>query len=70
MGADSLIDENDPFWDDMEDVLIICVKKDRTVNLKTSIQDMEDLMGVFTTLYMMAMFRHMKSSPPDLDIMH
>jgi hypothetical protein len=70
MGTDSLIDENDPFWDDMEDVLIVCVKSDKTVNVKTSVDSMEELMSIFSTLYTMALFQHMKSTPKDIDKMH
>jgi len=70
MKKDVMIDENDPFWDDMEHVLIICVKSDRTVNLKTSIHDMEELKSIFSTLYTMALFQNMKSSPKDIDNLH
>lgn len=71
MKDDSLIDKDDPFWQDMEDVLIVCVKRDSTVNLKTSIQDMEDLKGVLATLYSMALFQQMKQKPIDgVDRMH
>jgi nitrate reductase NapAB chaperone NapD len=71
MGDDSLIDKEDPFWQDMEDVLIVCIKGDRTVNLKTSIRDMEDLKGVLATLYSMALFQQMKQKPVDgVDRMH
>lgn len=64
------LDKDDAFWDDMEDVVFLCVKKDRTINMKTSISDMEDLKSVFTTAFMMAMFHDMKSSPKDVDKLH
>lgn len=71
MGADPLIDKDDPFWQDMEEVLIVCVKGDRTVNIKTTIQDMEDLKGVLATLYSMALFQQMKQKPINgVDRMH
>jgi alpha-glucosidase (family GH31 glycosyl hydrolase) len=71
MGNDSLIDKEDLFWQDMEDVLLVCVKKDRTVSIKTSIEDMEDLKGVLATLYSMALFQQMKQKPVDgVDRMH
>jgi hypothetical protein len=69
MGADAL-DKDDEFWQDLEDVIFIAVRKDKTVNLKTSIMDMDELKSVFATAYMMAMFQDMKSSPKDLDNLH
>jgi len=66
MGKHTL-DEDDVFWDNLEDVLFIAVKKDKTVNIKTSIMDMDELRSVLTTAYMMAMFQHMKSSSEGLD---
>lgn len=70
MGDDSLDFENDEFWKDMEDVIFVCVKKDRTINLKTSIMDMGELKSIFTTAYMMALFQDMKRDPKDLDNLH
>jgi hypothetical protein len=69
MGAHPL-DEDDEFWKDMEDVVFLCIKKDRTINLKTSIMDMEELKSVFSTAYTMAMFQDMKTNPKDLDNLH
>lgn len=70
MGNDPLDFENDEFWKDMEDVVFLCIKKDRTINLKTSIMDMEELKSVFSTAYTMAMFQDMKKNPKDIDKMH
>lgn len=64
------LDEDDEFWNDMEDVIFICVKKDRTINLKTSLMDMEELKSVFSTAYTMAMFHDMKRDPKDIDNLH
>lgn len=69
MGTNPL-DLEDKFWEDMEDVVFINVKKDRTINLTTSIQNMEELKSVFSTAFMMAMFQDMKSNPKDIDKMH
>lgn len=69
MGANPL-EVDDGFWDDMEDVIFLCIKKDRTINMKTSIQDMDELKSIFTTAFMMAMFHDMKSSPKDVDKLH
>lgn len=70
MGTDPLDFENDEFWKDMEEVVLVCVKKDRTINLKTSIKDMEDLKSVFSTAYTMALFHDMKTDPKDIDKLH
>lgn len=70
MGTDPLDFENDEFWKDMEEVVLVCVKKDRTINLKTSIKDMEDLKSVFSTAYTMALFHDMKTDPKDVDKLH
>jgi hypothetical protein len=70
MGNDPLDFENDEFWRDMKDVIFVCVKKDRTINLKTSILDMGELKSVFSTAYTMALFHDMKINPKDIDKMH
>ena len=64
------LDAEDEFWRDMEDVIFICVRKDKTINLKTSVQDMEELKSIFTTAFMMALFHDTKSYPKDIDKMH
>ena len=69
MGANPL-DVDDGFWDDMEDVVFLCIKKDRTINMKTSVKDMDQLKSVFTTAFMMALFHDMKSKPEDVDKLH
>lgn len=69
MGRNPL-DPNSDFWKDMEDVVFICIRKDKTVNLQTSVTDMAELKSVFTTAYMMAMFHDMKSDSKDIDKMH
>jgi hypothetical protein len=69
MGTNPL-DVDDGFWDDMEDVVFLCIKKDRTINMKTSVKDMDDLKSIFTTAFMMALFHDMKSNPKDVDKLH
>ena len=69
MGTNPL-DLEDDFWNDMEDVVFINVKKDRTINLTTSIQNMTELKSVFSTAYTMALFQDMKSNPKDVDNLH
>lgn len=65
MGTNPLADEE--FWDDVEDVVMICIKKDKTVNLKTSILDMEELRSVFATATLMALYHDTKSYPDGID---
>jgi alpha-glucosidase (family GH31 glycosyl hydrolase) len=69
MGTNPL-DFEDGFWKDMEDVVFINVRKDRTINMQTSVQNMEELKSIFSTAYMMAMFQDMKSDPKDVDNFH
>ena len=61
------LDPEDEFWQDMEDVIFICVRKDKTVNLKSSVQNMDELRSIFTTAYMMALFHDAKSYPDGVD---
>jgi len=69
MGTNPL-DLEDEFWKDMEDVVFINVRKDRTINMQTSVSNMEELKSIFSTAYMMAMFQDMKSNPKDVDKLH
>ncbi len=69
MGTNPL-DFEDDFWKEMEDVVFINVRKDRTINMQTSVSNMEELKSIFSTAYMMAMFQDMKSNPKDVDKLH
>ena len=69
MGANPL-EVGDGFWDDMEDVIFLCIKKDKTINMKTSVKDMDQLKSIFTTAFMMALFHDMKSDPEGIDKLH
>jgi hypothetical protein len=69
MGANPL-DKEDEFWNDMEDVVFLCIKKDKTINMKTSVKDMDELKSIFSTAFMMALFHDMKRNPTDLDKLH
>lgn len=62
------LDKDDEFWDDMEDVIFLCVKKDRTINMKTSVSDMDELQSIFSTALMMATFHKVKQE--DIDKLH
>jgi hypothetical protein len=50
--------------------VFINVRKDRTINMQTSVKKMEELKSIFSTAYMMAMFQDMKSNPKDVDKLH
>lgn len=67
MGTNPL-DREDAFWDDMEDVIFICIKKDKTINMKTSVSDMDELQSIFSTALMMATFHKVKQE--DIDKLH
>lgn len=62
------LDKEDEFWNDMEDVVFLCVKKDRTINMKTSVRDMDELQSIFSTALMMATFHKVKQE--DIDKLH
>jgi hypothetical protein len=69
MGTNPL-DFEDDFWKDMEDVVFINIRKDRTINMQTSVKNMTELKSIFSTAFMMAMFQDMKSNPEDVDKLH
>lgn len=62
------LDKEDEFWNDMEDVVFLCIKKDRTINMKTSVSDMDELQSIFSTALMMATFHKVKQE--DIDKLH
>lgn len=70
MGDDSLEGEVDKFYRDLEGVVIIGVKKDQTVNIKTNIYDKEEFQAVLTTAIMMSALQNDKFSKRDVDNMH
>jgi len=66
----SLDDEEDSFYKDAAEVIVLVVKKDDTVNIKTSVTDMHELQSIFSTAIMMASFQHVKSIGDDVDKLH
>lgn len=58
------------FYKDMQDVIILCIKPDKTVNMKSSIHNMTELKSVLSTAYMMATFHDVKREDLDVDNMH
>lgn len=65
MGADSL---DDDFLQNMTDVIIIAVREDKVIDIKTSIEDIVEIQSVLSTALMMATFHKMKRI--DLDNLH
>jgi hypothetical protein len=66
MGTDAL----EEFYADMEDVLIIGVNSDKTINLKTSVQDLEEVQAILNTALMMVLLHKVKSDDFGVDRMH
>jgi hypothetical protein len=62
------LDKTDDFWEGMEDVVLLCIRKDKTVHMKTSVQDMDELQSIFSTALMMATFHKVKQE--DIDKLH
>lgn len=70
MGTDSLDDEDENFYKDAAEVIVLVIKKDDTVNIKTSVTDMHELQSIFSTAMMMASFQYVKSMGGDIDKLH
>ena len=70
MGTDSLDDEDESFYKDAAEVIVLVIKKDDTVNIKTSVTDMHELQSIFSTAMMMASFQYVKSIGGDIDKLH
>lgn len=64
MTEDEIIDE---FYDDMNNVIILVVKDDKTVNLRTSIKDLKEVKAVLSAAYMMATFHDVKRNDYGID---
>lgn len=67
MTEDEMLEE---FYRDMEDVIILAIMPDKTVNMKTSIQDLKEVKSILTTAYMMTVFHDVKRDDYDVDNMH
>lgn len=67
---DALDDADEKFYDEMAEVIIIVVKKDDTVHIKTTVHDMHELQSIFSTGIMMASFHDIKSLGSDIDKLH
>lgn len=65
MGADSL---KDSFYEDMEDVVIIAVRSDKTIDIQTSVENLEEMQSILSTALMMTTFHKVKRR--NLDNMH
>lgn len=64
MGYDTL----EEFLENMEEVVIIAVRPDKTIDIKTSIMNMTEMQSVLSTALMMTTFHKVKRI--DLDNMH
>lgn len=68
MGDDSL--EEDSFYADLEHVVIIGIKSDKKVNIKTNVYDMKELQSILSAAMMMSTVHHVKSLDNDVDKFH
>jgi hypothetical protein len=68
MGDDSL--EDDSFYDGLEYVVIIGIKTDKTVNIKTNVYDLKELQSILSAAMMMSTVHHVKSLGNDVDKLH
>ena len=68
MGDDSL--EEDSFYDDLQQVVIIGIRGDKTVNIKTNVYDLKELQSILSAAMMMSTVHHVKSLGKDIDKLH
>jgi hypothetical protein len=65
MGDDSLED----YYKDLEDVIILGIKPDNTVNISTSITDLNEIQSILNTALLMVLYYKSKDSD-GVDRMH
>jgi len=68
MGDDSL--EEDSFYHDLQQVVIIAIRGDKTVNIKTNVYDLKELQSILSAAMMMSTVHHVKSLGKDIDKLH
>lgn len=69
MGTDTL--DDDKFYSDLESVIIIGIKADKTVNIKTNVYDKEEFQSILTTAIMMSALANFKNnSDQGIDNLH
>jgi hypothetical protein len=68
MGADSLISKE--FFEDLSGIIIIGVKNDSTVNVRTNILNKEEYQSVITTALVMSSLEKDKFTDKRLDNLH
>ena len=68
MGADSLISKE--FFEDLSGIIIIGVKNDSTVNVRTNILNKEEYQSVVTTALVMSSLEKDKFTDKRLDNLH
>jgi hypothetical protein len=67
MGRDALKDSLDEFVKDIVDIVVIGVKADKTVYVKTSIYDKEEFQAVLTTAILMSVVNSSKFGNDGVD---
>lgn len=71
MGRDSLEDIDSDFYSDLEKVIIIGVKSNQTVNVRTNIYDKQEFRDVLTTALIMSVSTDFKDISNDgVDNLH
>lgn len=71
MGRDSLEDIDSDFYSDLEKVIIIGVKSNQTVNVRTNIYDKQEFRDVLTTAMIMSVSTDFKDISNDgVDNLH
>jgi hypothetical protein len=68
MGTDSLISKE--FFEDLSGIIIIGVKNDSTVNVRTNILNKEEYQSVITTALVMSSLEKDKFTDKRLDNLH
>lgn len=70
MGRDSLEDIDSDFYRDLEKVIIIGVKSNQTVNVRTNIYDKQEFRDVLTTALIMSVSTDFKNLSDGVDNLH
>lgn len=70
MGRDSLEDIDSDFYKDLDKVIIVGVKTDMTVNVRTNIYDKQEFRDVLTTALIMSVSTDFKNLSDGVDNLH
>jgi Cys-tRNA synthase (O-phospho-L-seryl-tRNA:Cys-tRNA synthase) len=58
------------FYHDLQQVVIIGIRGDKTVNIKTNVYDLKELQSILSAAMMMSTVHHVKSLGKDIDKLH